>query len=96
SVTTSREPSGMSYDAEAKRVTLEAACVDLVSATLWRVAISARWCQCWRLVLFPVFLLISARRAWVDSATHSLELLRVVLFLVPARHAGWCCATHKA
>ncbi|MCI18712.1 hypothetical protein A2U01_0039867, partial [Trifolium medium] len=33
------------------------------------------------------FLLVPARRAWVGGATRSLELLRVVWFLVPARRA---------
>ncbi|MCI68242.1 hypothetical protein A2U01_0089502, partial [Trifolium medium] len=48
------------------------------------------------LVMFPVFLLVPARRAWVDGATRSFKLLRAVWFLVPARRAGWCCAARRA
>ncbi|MCI23002.1 hypothetical protein A2U01_0044180, partial [Trifolium medium] len=40
------------------------------------------------LVLLPVFLLVLARREWVDGATRRFELLRAVWFLVPARRAG--------
>ncbi|MCI60048.1 hypothetical protein A2U01_0081303, partial [Trifolium medium] len=39
------EPNGMGYDAEAEKVTLEATCVDLASATLKRAAIGARLCS---------------------------------------------------
>ncbi|MCI39302.1 hypothetical protein A2U01_0060533, partial [Trifolium medium] len=48
------------------------------------------------LFCFSGFLLAAARRTWVDGATRNLELLRVVLFLVPTRRAGWCCATRRA
>ncbi|MCI49185.1 hypothetical protein A2U01_0070428, partial [Trifolium medium] len=61
----------------------------------WRNARS-RAAQRVGLVMLPVFLLVPARRAWVDGATRRFELLRAVGFLVPARCTGWYCATRRA
>ncbi|MCH99464.1 hypothetical protein A2U01_0020478, partial [Trifolium medium] len=46
--------------------------------------------------VFLVFLLASARRAWVVGVTRSLERFRVVLHLVVALRARVACAARRA
>ncbi|MCI31305.1 hypothetical protein A2U01_0052517, partial [Trifolium medium] len=56
----------------------------------------AVWCNAPCFLSFWIFLLASARRAWVGGATRSLELYRVVLLLIVARRAGVICAARRA
>ncbi|MCI16872.1 hypothetical protein A2U01_0038017, partial [Trifolium medium] len=50
-------------------------------------------CATRRVVLFPVFLLVAPREGFYAACR--VVCLGLVVVLVPAPHASWCCAARK-